>query len=224
MVCQLYGLANRLCTVLLTGGLDRVYKAIPAAALVGNQLVHSGNNSIPVLYSPCGLGGHSFGQQMVHKKKASTTIISRRPGIAYVSFQKPPLFTGAALALPAPVKGNMNKLIVAILLIANLFAGTAVASGNCATELCEEAQTISPLPADVKTFVERRDGCDHFRGEPWDNGDEPEIKERREFIFQNINKLCNGTDIQLKELRDKYRDNTVVFNFLGKYENRIEMK
>jgi hypothetical protein len=118
----------------------------------------------------------------------------------------------------------MKKLIVATLLLASLFAGNSVAGGNCATEQCEEARKIPALRADVKSFVERRDGCDHFRGEPWDNGDEPEVRGRREFIFQNLKNLCTGTDKQLNELRDKYRDNKVVFNFLEKYENRVEMK
>ena len=45
----------------------------------------------------------------------------------------------------------------------------------------------SELPKDVQSFIDKREGCDHFRGEPWDPGDESVIKERREFIFKNIN-------------------------------------
>lgn len=118
----------------------------------------------------------------------------------------------------------MKILILAILILAGLFGGTVIAGGVCATEQCEEAQKIPNLPPDVKAFVERRDGCDHFRGEPWDNGDDPIIKERREFIFKKIKELCTGSDNQLKELRDKYRNDTVVFNLLGKYESKIEIK
>ena len=36
------------------------------------------------------------------------------------------------------------------------------------------------LPADVATFVERRDLCDHFRGE------EPYDEQRRKFLNKNI--------------------------------------
>jgi hypothetical protein len=117
----------------------------------------------------------------------------------------------------------MKKTIIAILLL-SLFATGAAAGEDCATEQCEEARKIPALPTDVKLFVERRDGCDHFRGEPWDNGDKPDIKERREFIFQNLKELCTGTDMQLKELRDKYHYNAVILDLLRKYEDRIEMK
>jgi hypothetical protein len=38
----------------------------------------------------------------------------------------------------------------------------------------------NPLPEDVTAFVERRDGCDHFRGEyPYD-------EDRRKFLHKNM--------------------------------------
>jgi len=122
------------------------------------------------------------------------------------------------------LNGNMKKLIVGILLLSSLLVGTAAAGEDCATEQCEEARQMPALPPDVKSFVDRRDGCDHFRGEPWDGGDDPVIKERREFIFQNLKDLCTGTDKQLEELRAKYRNNPVIIKLLGRYEDRIEMK
>lgn len=78
------------------------------------------------------------------------------------------------------------------------------------------------LPADVQAFIDERDGCDHFRGEPWGAGDDPEIKERREFIFKNIKKLCTGTDKRLAELRNKYRNDPAVIERLRVYEDSIE--
>lgn len=99
-----------------------------------------------------------------------------------------------------------------------------MAEGICATELCENVQKISGLPSDVTSFVGQRDGCDHFRGEPWDGGDDPEIKERREFIFQNIKDLCTGTDIRLEKLRHKYRHNQEIVELLKEYEDQIELK
>ena len=80
------------------------------------------------------------------------------------------------------------------------------------------------LPADVQSFIEERDGCDHFRGEPWGAGDDPEVKERREFIFENIKKLCTGTDKRLAELRNKYRNDPVVIERLRAYEDSIELQ
>lgn len=78
------------------------------------------------------------------------------------------------------------------------------------------------LPSDVQAFVERRDGCEHFRGEPWDAGDDPEVRSRREFIFDSIARLCTGTDKALAKLRRKYRNNPGVLERLRRYEDSIE--
>jgi len=117
----------------------------------------------------------------------------------------------------------MKITILTILIIVGLFCGTTIGDEICATEQCEKAQQIRNLPADVKSFVDRRDGCDHFRGEPWDTGDDPIKKERREFIFEKLKELCTGTDNQLKELREKYREDEVLINLLEKYESKIEL-
>ena len=116
----------------------------------------------------------------------------------------------------------MKILITGVLIFSSFLAGSVVAEGICATELCEKAQKIPNLPSDVKSFVDERDGCDHFRGEPWDGGDDPEVKERRDFIFQNIKHLCTGTDMRLKALRHKYRNDQAIIEHLKTYEDRIE--
>jgi hypothetical protein len=82
----------------------------------------------------------------------------------------------------------------------------------------------SKLPDDVREFVDRREGCDHFRGEPWDLGDDPEVKDRREFIFAQVKTLCRGTDKQLAGLRKKYAQNKQVIQKLTGYEATIERK
>ena len=116
----------------------------------------------------------------------------------------------------------MKELIIGIIVLGGLVPGSVVAEGSCATEQCEDAQKISNLPTDVKSFVEQRDGCDHFRGEPWPEGNDPEDKERRDFISKNLDNLCTGTDKSLKALRNKYRDDRAVAELLRKYEDRIE--
>ena len=80
------------------------------------------------------------------------------------------------------------------------------------------------LPADIQSFTDSRDGCEHFRAEPWDPGDEPEVSVRREFIFENLGKYCSGTDRRLAELREKYRENSDVIERLGQYEDEIELQ
>jgi len=80
------------------------------------------------------------------------------------------------------------------------------------------------LPADVQSFIDNRQTCDHFRGEPWDPGDEPGLNERREFILQSINKYCTGTDKRLAELRGKYKDNPRIIERLRHYEDHVEAR
>lgn len=117
------------------------------------------------------------------------------------------------------------KLILASIFILSIIAvSNAEAEGVCATEQCERAAEIHKLPADVKAFVETRDGCDYFRSEPWPEGDDPYSKDRRRFILKNLKETCTGTDTKLKELRNKYRENQILHDFLKGYEDSIEQK
>jgi hypothetical protein len=74
----------------------------------------------------------------------------------------------------------------------------------------------APLPEDVARFIERRDACDHFRGE------EAYDAKRREFLEQQTLKLCVGSDKQLAGLKKKYAGNKAVITKLNDYEAEIE--
>lgn len=78
------------------------------------------------------------------------------------------------------------------------------------------AQAQDKWPSDVARFIERRDGCDHFRGE------EPYDEERRKFLNQKLIELCPGTDKALARLKDKYRKNKKIMAVLNEYEPQIE--
>ncbi len=78
------------------------------------------------------------------------------------------------------------------------------------------APATSSLPADVMRFKERRDLCDHFRGE------EPYSAERKRFLEENLNKYCTGTDEELASLKAKYQSSQPVLNLLAGYETKIE--
>ncbi len=72
------------------------------------------------------------------------------------------------------------------------------------------------LPEDVARFIERRDECDHFRGEaPYDS-------KRREFLERQTLELCAGSDKQLAELKKKYARDGTVMKRLDEYEAEIE--
>ena len=74
------------------------------------------------------------------------------------------------------------------------------------------------VPSDVMKFTERREGCDHMRGEV---GGELNKEEREEFEA-NLKESCEGTDRELASLRRKYSKNQVVVILLSKYPFRIE--
>lgn len=81
-----------------------------------------------------------------------------------------------------------------------------------ASAAAESAQ----FPCDVMSFIERRDLCDHFRGE------EPYDAERATFLESNIAELCTGTDKQLEELKRKYAGHADVLAKLSEYELQVE--
>ena len=72
------------------------------------------------------------------------------------------------------------------------------------------------LPTDVQRFVQRRDLCDHFRGE------EPYDADRRAFLEARTREFCTGTDADLDALKRKYERRRDVMQRLAHYEVTIE--
>lgn len=86
------------------------------------------------------------------------------------------------------------------------------------TSAAAAAQAAPSLPPDVAEFVERRDLCDHFRGE------EPYDAERKAFLEKTIVELCTGTDQQLASLKLEHSSNSVAMAKLSQYETDIELR
>jgi cytochrome c556 len=99
----------------------------------------------------------------------------------------------------------------AILALAMLCAACATPSVAGGTQ-----QHEAPLPAEVRAFVEKRDGCDHFRGE------DPYDAERAKQIDAELTRLCTGTDAELARLRRVHARNKAVMQALAGYEDRVE--
>lgn len=74
------------------------------------------------------------------------------------------------------------------------------------------------LPRDVQRFIDRREGCDHMRGEI----PEPNARKRMREISREIEKLCKGTDKELAQLKKRYRENSSVLERLNEFESDIE--
>ncbi|MBZ2206464.1 hypothetical protein [Massilia soli] len=74
------------------------------------------------------------------------------------------------------------------------------------------------LPGDVESFVSRREGCDHMRGEV----PEPAQKARMREVQREIRRLCTGTDKQLNKLKKKYADEPRVMATLNEFEPDME--
>lgn len=73
------------------------------------------------------------------------------------------------------------------------------------------------LPKEVQRFIDRREGCDHMRGEDGD-GDQQRQKE----ILRELDRYCTGTDKALARLRKKYAENPAVIARLKDFEDVIE--
>ena len=74
------------------------------------------------------------------------------------------------------------------------------------------------IPRDVQNFIDRREGCDHMRGEIPDPGDKPRMRE----MNREIQKLCKGTDKDLARLKKKYAKSPAMMQRLDEFEPTIE--
>lgn len=76
------------------------------------------------------------------------------------------------------------------------------------------APIASPtLPCDVLRFIEKRDICDHLRGE---------LPENPETSTTDVDKYCKGTDKKLAELLKKYSNRPDIQETLSSYDSKIE--
>jgi hypothetical protein len=80
------------------------------------------------------------------------------------------------------------------------------------------ACAATTLPKDVRSFMTKRDICEHFRGEFPD----PPDPERAKDVNDNIDKYCTGTDAQLAKLKHRYAKRHDVMRKLNAYEENIE--
>lgn len=77
------------------------------------------------------------------------------------------------------------------------------------------------LPPEVAAFVQQREACDHFRGEPVE-GEGPEALARLEFVQRKLIELCSGSDAALLELRERHAAQPAVMAALDAFEYPIE--
>ena len=78
------------------------------------------------------------------------------------------------------------------------------------------AHAAGPLPEDVARYIERREACDHWRGE------EAYDAEREAEILRGICQSCPGSDAGLARLKKKYTANQDVQKRLTDFEPDIE--
>lgn len=76
------------------------------------------------------------------------------------------------------------------------------------------------FPREVQRFFDRREGCDHMRGELPDPGEKQRMRE----VSREIRKLCTGTDKELDRLKKKYAIDPVITQRLEEFEPDIEPK
>lgn len=84
--------------------------------------------------------------------------------------------------------------------------------------LIQPSCTQNLIPDDVTKFIERRESCDHYRGEIPDPPNEAEMRALNEAIEE----YCTGTDATLEHLKEKYRTSETITARLNSFELRIE--
>jgi hypothetical protein len=88
----------------------------------------------------------------------------------------------------------------------------------CVAVLALHASASEALPAEVRNFIDDREGCDHMRGEVPDPPDKQRMKE----LKREMDKLCKGTDRKLAQLKRRYVANRGVMQRLNELEPQIE--
>lgn len=77
-------------------------------------------------------------------------------------------------------------------------------------------------PHEVRAFIDRRAECDHFRGEPWPEGDSAYELEHRKELTAAMKATCGGSDAELARLRARYQGDADVSAALKGFESDIE--
>lgn len=78
------------------------------------------------------------------------------------------------------------------------------------------------LPDEVQAFIEQREACDHFRGEPVEpDGWRDLYEERLQQVTKAIKQHCTGTDQALIMLKQKYKDHKAIIQALEDFEDEI---
>jgi hypothetical protein len=80
------------------------------------------------------------------------------------------------------------------------------------------ACAAEPATSDLATFLQRRETCDHLRGEVPDPPDEARMRQ----ILLEQTAYCTGTDAQLASLKKRYRDDPAIAKQLAAFEPEIE--
>jgi hypothetical protein len=124
------------------------------------------------------------------------------------------------------VRSNPTAAILASLLLACGNVGAAADPWAAPAPTCDPRASNRPgycsYPADVRAFVDDRDACDHWRGEPVpEHEDDPE-EVRKKQITEAINESCTGTDKRLSALKTAYADDPKMLRLLDEYETDIE--
>lgn len=99
-------------------------------------------------------------------------------------------------------------------------AAPAIAA-PCREAASPRGESLCSYPIDVRTFVEDRDLCDHFRGEPWPEGDSDADRSRRLDLVEGARRACAGTDARLAELKTRYDNDPTVLLLLSGFDERV---
>jgi hypothetical protein len=98
----------------------------------------------------------------------------------------------------------------------NKYSKYLIAAAGISTCVLLSACMHNILRTDLERFVERRELCDHFRGEI--SGEPNKNPERELEVNTALDKYCKGIDGQLASLKERYKADTSISAKLSTYE------
>ena len=124
------------------------------------------------------------------------------------------------------MRSNPTTTILVSLLLACGNAGAAADPQATATQTCDPQASDLPgycsYPDDIRAFVDDRDACDHWRGEPIPGPEDDPEQDRKKQILAGIEESCTGTDKRLAALKAAYANDPSMMQLLDEYETDIE--
>lgn len=124
------------------------------------------------------------------------------------------------------MRSNATAAALVSLALACGSAGAATDRQAAPASTCDPQASDRPgycaYPAEIRDFIDMRDACDHWRGEPVPEHEDDPDGVRGKQIIDALNASCTGTDKRLAGLKATYAKDPRILELLEEFEPDIE--